>query len=65
MGKVINTMDLVEKARKTINPNYEMYVNNLITVIDSSKDKYDMVHNGFLFGYMQGRKAAIAEMKQK
>lgn len=57
-------MELIEKSYGKINPNYDMYVRNIGDIESASKDSYDLICNGFRFGYMQGRKAAMAEMKK-
>ena len=41
-----------------------MHINNLNDIIQASNNPCDLVCNGFRFGYMQGMKAAKAEMKK-
>ena len=64
MAVVRKTMDLVEKSQGNINPNYYMYASNIEDIEKASNNIYEMICNGFRFGYMQGRKAAMAEMKK-
>lgn len=64
MARVKNTMWLIEKSIGKIRPGYDMRVSNLQDILEESKDPYDLIVNGFRFGYMQGMKAAKAEMKR-
>ena len=41
-----------------------MCVENIQDIWDSSKNAYDLIVNGFRFGYMQGAKAAKSELKR-
>lgn len=61
---VRNTMELAQKANKVINKNYDIYGKNIMEITSESNNSVDMVVNGFRFGYMQGYKAAKAEMKK-
>lgn len=61
---VRNTMKVIEQAKGIMNLKYEMHLNNVLDVRDASEDIYDMIFNGFHFGYMQGMKAAKAEMER-
>lgn len=65
MAVVRKTMNLVESSQGKINPSYDMYPTNLEDIRKASNNICEMICNGFRFGYMQGRKAAIAEMKKK
>ena len=57
-------MKLVEDAERHIVDRYDMGVCNVKDIKEGSKDMFDMIVNGFRFGYMQGMKAARAEMKK-
>ena len=61
---VKNTMNLARKARSVINPKYDIYANNIDDIYRKSDSTFDMILNGFNFGYMQGMKAARAEIKK-
>lgn len=61
---VKNTMQLVKKSIGHINAKYDIGIKNIIDIRKESKDCYDLICNGFIFGYMQGMKAAKAEMKK-
>lgn len=41
-----------------------LYPNNVNDIREMSPEPIDMIHNGFIFGYAQGHKAAKAEMKE-
>lgn len=60
---VQNTMKLTRQANGHIKPNYDIFTNNIDDIYRESNDIFDMIINGFRFGYMQGIKAAKAEMK--
>ena len=62
MGK--NTMNLVRKAKFVIDTKYDIYSRNVDDIYRESDSTFDMILNGFNFGYMQGMKAARAERKK-
>ena len=57
-------MELVEKSIGKINTRYDMHVGNVLDIQKSSVDTFDLIVNGFRFGYMQGLKAAKAEFSR-
>ena len=61
---VKNTMNLVRKAKFVIDTKYDIYANNVDDINRESDSTFDMILNGFNFGYMQGMKAARAERKK-
>lgn len=61
MGRVKNTMGLIRISRGKINTQFDMAVNNINDIRDNSNDDFDLIRNGFLFGYIQGMKAAKVE----
>lgn len=61
---VKNTMKLVQSAEGHIDVRYGMYTQNITDIKEGSENIFDMIVNGFRFGYMQGMKAARAEMKK-
>lgn len=61
---VRNTMKLVQSAESHIDVRYDMYSQNINDIKDGSENIFEMIVNGFRFGYMQGMKAARAEMKK-
>lgn len=64
MAKVKNTMELCEQSIGKINSRYDMCATNITDIYNASKDYYDLICNGFRFGYVQGMKAAKAEAKK-
>ena len=62
MARVKNTMQLINKSIGKINPNYDLRISNIQDILEDSKDRYDLIFSSFRFGYMQGMKAAKAEM---
>ena len=64
MARVKNTMQLIEKSIGHIDDRYDMHTGNVEDIRKASKDFCDLICNGFRFGYMQGIKAAKAEMKR-
>lgn len=64
MARVKNTMELVKKSIGHIDIKYDMCATNVLDIQKSSMNTYDLIVNGFRFGYMQGLKAAKAEMKR-
>lgn len=62
MAKVKNAMKLTKSVR--VNPMYSMTTENMEEIKKASTNSFYMMVNSFRFGYMQGMKAAKAEMKQ-
>lgn len=60
-----NIVKLIEKANDCIEDRYDLSVRNMNEIYQSSSDAYDMICNGFRFGYMQGLKAAEARMRKQ
>lgn len=61
MGRIVNTSQLIEQAIGNINSRYDIYSKNVEDIANISHNYYDLIVNGFRFGYMQGLKAAQAE----
>lgn len=64
MATIKNTMNLIRKTVGNVNILYDMTPRNIIDILNSSDDSWDLVCNGFYFGYTQGMKAAKAEMRK-
>lgn len=60
----INTMNVINSTRGTINRYYDANLRDLLTIRDNAKGEYDLIYDGFVFGYAQGMKAAKAEMRK-
>lgn len=63
MSKVKNTMQLIGESARCINEKYDIKVENIKDIRQSSNDLYDMICNSFYFGYAQGIKASRTEVK--
>lgn len=64
MGKVRNTMNVVENTKGKIDDNYSLYVSNIMQIEESSATVIDAIVNAFYFGYAQGQKATKAKTKR-
>lgn len=65
MSRVKNTMQLIESSIGHINARYDLRIENIMDIRKASRNDYDLICNGFRFGYMQGLKSANAEMKAR
>lgn len=55
----------MEKINKVkINPHYDISVRETTEIYMHSKGAFDLLHNAFTAGYMQGEKAEKARMKR-
>lgn len=64
MARVKSAMQLIEETRGTIDTRYDMRVKHVADIKEQSNGFYDLICNGFIFGYAQGMKAAKSEMKK-
>ena len=49
-----------------VNNRYMLYAEDAVTLLNNCENNlFILINNSFLFGYMQGHKAAIAELKKK
>lgn len=62
---VKNTIKLVEQAHTVIDVRYDIYFKNINDIYHASSNPFEMICNGFRFGYMPGMKAATAEAKKR
>ena len=60
-----NLIQKIEDARRIINKRYCMNVENVVEIRNNSDDEFRLMSNCFVFGYMQGMKAAKAETRKK
>ena len=63
MSIVKKTMQLIRGSIGKIDTNYDICAGNINDIKRESRDAYDLICNGFRFGYIQGMKAARAERK--
>ena len=57
-------MEKINLASEQINPWYSLSFRDTNTILRCSNGNFDLVLNSFTFGYLQGTKAAKAEMKK-
>lgn len=62
--KKSNLMEKIEQSRKLVKSRYDLTFEEIMTLIENCRNEFDMVTMPFIYGYAQGRKAAIAEMKK-
>lgn len=62
MENFIATLDNYEIK---LNRRYDAKLENFLAIQTNSKSSFDLMHYAFNYGYMQGNKAALAEMKKK
>ena len=61
----LNVMKTISDTRGKINPRYDATAQDLELIADKSRNLYELICNGFRFGYAQGYKARTAEFKKK
>lgn len=55
----------MEKIKKVkINPHYDISLRETTEIYTYSKGAFDLLHNAFAAGYMQGEKAAKAKKRK-
>lgn len=64
LAKAKNTIKLMDSYLNQANANYTLYPNNIIDIYEASKTPCELIYNSFRFGYMQGMKAARAELRK-
>lgn len=57
-------MDKIKQTNRLINCRYDVTYSMVSEVIQNSSGQYDLFSNSFALGYLQGMKAAKAEMKK-
>lgn len=62
MSRAEKLMRLIKKSAAKIDDCFDMQAEDVRNICENSNDKYDMVYNGFLYGYTQGMKAKTAEI---
>lgn len=58
-----NVIEKAEAMKGKINPYYDLRYGETMEIYGNSSDPFALIVNSFRFGYMQGMKAAKAEMK--
>lgn len=64
MARVQNVMQLIEETKRSIDVKYDMSIDHIKDIKEQSNNFFDLISNGFIFGYAQGMKAAKANMKK-
>lgn len=65
MARVKNVVEKAESMMGKIPSGYQMSMSQIIELYNAfSNDQASLIINSFRFGYMQGMKAAKAEMKK-
>ena len=59
----LNVMKLIESGKKKINRRYTLDLKNITDIEENSNNIFDMQYNFFVIGYIQGMKAAKAELR--
>lgn len=60
MARIKNAMEKAEAMSGKINPYYDM--SNMIELYENCTGPFDMIYYGFNLGFLQGMKAAKAEI---
>ena len=62
---VTNIMEKINEITEDINNNYDMSLANMNEIYENSRESFDLISNGFKFGYLQGIKSERARQKRK
>ncbi len=63
MTKTGNTMQVIKESFRCIEDRYDMHADNVEDTCNESSSFYDLIVNGFHFGYMQGMKAVMEKQQ--
>lgn len=61
----MNVMKKIQEMRGKINIYYDMDIEDMEKIYNSSNDGFSLISNAFTFGYFQGMKAQKAKDKKK
>lgn len=64
MGSVTNVISKANSLAGKINPYYNMSLENMREIYNAYGGNFEAISCSFKFGYLQGMKAAKAEMKK-
>lgn len=64
MTRIKNVLEKAESMSGKINPKYDITDQQADELYHDSRNSYEAVINAFRFGYLQGMKAAKAEMRK-
>ena len=60
----LNAMKAIKENVGKINNRYDIGVKQIKDILANCKGEYDVIYNFFAIGYIQGQKAAKAEMRK-
>ncbi len=60
----MNTSKMLTEYKKHKNKKYTFSFSDMNAIQEESKDNFGRMLNSFRYGYLQGRKAVLAEMKK-
>ena len=61
----MNVMKKIQEMRGKINIYYDMDIEDMGKIYNSSSDGFSLISNAFVFGYFQGMKAQKAKDRKK
>lgn len=61
----MNVMKKIQEMRGKINIYYDMDIEDMGKIYNSSSDVFSLISNAFTFGYIQGMKAQKAKDRKK
>lgn len=60
----LNAMKAIEENIGKIDTKYDLSIKQMKDILVNCKGQYDVIYNFFAIGYIQGQKAAKAEMRK-
>ena len=61
----MNVMKKIQEMKEGINMYYDMDIEDMIQISNSTNDRFSLISNAFTFGYLQGMKAQKAKDRKK
>lgn len=61
----MNVMKKIQEMSRKINIYYDLDIEDMEKIYNSSNDGFSLISNAFTFGYFQGMKAQKAKYKKK
>lgn len=55
----------LEEVDKILDLDYDICVDEVTAIMQTAPTAFDMINDAFCYGYMQGRKATLAELRVK
>ena len=60
----LNVMKAIKENKEKINYNYDLSLKQIKEIENNCSSKWELTYNFFVIGYVQGKKAAKAEMRK-